>query len=122
MTTKTRALDLFPGQPKVLQVLLEHDGEKARDIGRQCVMDKSTMTGLLKKMEARGLITRRVSNEDKRVVNIFLTEKGREKAKQVNAIGAKIDEQALSVLSDEEKEILFRLLNKVLDNMEENFE
>ncbi|GHW02091.1 MarR family transcriptional regulator [Lactobacillus nasalidis] len=122
MTTKTRALDLFPGQPKILQVLLEHDGEKARDIGRQCVMDKSTMTGLLKKMEARGLITRRVSNEDKRVVNIFLTEKGREKAKQVNAIGAKIDEQALSVLSDEEKEILFRLLNKVLDNMEENFE
>lgn len=122
MINKTRTLDLFPGQPKILQVLLEHDGENARDIGRQCVMDKSTMTGLLKKMEARGLITRRVSKEDKRVVNIFLTEKGREKAKQVNAIGAEIDAQALSVLSDEEKEMLFRLLNKILDNMEENYE
>jgi DNA-binding MarR family transcriptional regulator len=122
MTTKTRTLDLFPGQPKILQVLLEHDGLNAKEIGRLCVMDKSTMTGLLKKMEVRDLITRRVSSKDKRVMDIFLTQKGREKAKQVKAIGETIDVHALSVLSDEEKETLFHLLNKVLENMKENYE
>ena len=115
MTTKTHHLDLFPG-------LLEHDGQSAKEIGKQCVMDKSTMTGLIKKMEARELLTRQPSAQDKRSMDIFLTEKGKEKALQVNEIGALIDEQALYGFSDEEKETLFNLLNRVLENMEVNHE
>ena len=122
MTTKTHHLDLFPGQPKILQILLEHDGQSAKEIGKQCVMDKSTMTGLIKKMEARELLTRQPSAQDKRSMDIFLTEIGKEKALQVNEIGALIDEQALYGFSDEEKETLFNLLNRVLENMEVNHE
>ena len=73
-------------------------------------------------MEARELLTRQPSAQDKRSMDIFLTEKGKEKALQVNEIGALIDEQALYGFSDEEKETLFNLLNRVLENMEVNHE
>ena len=56
---RTGAMGLLPGQPKVLEYLSEHDGSRATDICAGCVLDKSTMTSLLSRMETAGLIERR---------------------------------------------------------------
>lgn len=42
---------LMPGQPKILEYLWFHDGASQKDIGQKCIIDKSTVTSLLKRME-----------------------------------------------------------------------
>ncbi|MFD0982296.1 MarR family winged helix-turn-helix transcriptional regulator [Tropicimonas aquimaris] len=70
-------LGLTYPQYLVLVVLNEKDGLSVGEIGRQLDLESSTLTPLLKRMEAAGLVTRRRDPEDERQVRIALTADGR---------------------------------------------
>ena len=70
-------LGLTYPQYLVMLVLWEADGLSLGDIGRRLHLDSGTLTPLLKRLETAGLVTRRRSHEDERVVLIALTEAGR---------------------------------------------
>lgn len=112
-------LGLYPGQPKILEYLLEHDGCIARDICRDCVLDKSTMTNLLGRMERQGLIVREENGQDKRASFLRLTEDGRVLAERTKEIFRQTDAQATRTLSQDEQAQLVRLLKMVTLNLEE---
>lgn len=50
IVSKTSLEGLMPGQPKILEFLLEHDGCTQKEISNGCVLDKSTVTSLLSRM------------------------------------------------------------------------
>ena len=66
---------LMPGQPKILEYLWFHDGAGQKEIGQECIIDKSTVTSLLKRMEKLELIRKETRLDDQRGVSIFLTER-----------------------------------------------
>lgn len=70
-------LGLTYPQYLVMLVLWERDGVSLGDIGRRLHLDSGTLTPLLKRLEAAGIVERRRSDEDERVVVITLTAKGR---------------------------------------------
>lgn len=80
------ALDVTYPQYLALMVLWEEDGARVSRIGERLYLDSATLTPLLKRLEARGLVERRRSSEDERVVEIFLTPEGK-----------KLEKKALSV-------------------------
>jgi DNA-binding MarR family transcriptional regulator len=61
----------------VLLVLWEKDRLSVREIGDRLALDSGTLTPLLKKLEAQGVLERRRDERDERVVRIALTAKGR---------------------------------------------
>ena len=61
----------------VLMLLWEDDGRTVGDLGRALQLDSNTVTPLLKRMEAQGLVTRARVAEDERQVRVALTDKGR---------------------------------------------
>ncbi|MBD1395869.1 MarR family transcriptional regulator [Pontibacter sp. JH31] len=69
-------LDVTYPQYLVLLVLWEHDTQTVNQIGEKLFLDSGTLTPLLKRMEAKELLTRKRSTVDERVVEISLTEKG----------------------------------------------
>jgi DNA-binding MarR family transcriptional regulator len=71
------ALDLTYPQYLVLLVLWDHDGDRVSQIGERLQLDSATLTPLLKRLEARGLVERRRSAADERVVEVFLTAEGK---------------------------------------------
>ena len=71
------ALGLTYPQYLVLLVLWDHDGERVSGIGDRLQLDSATLTPLLKRLEARGLVERRRSAADERVVEVFLTAEGK---------------------------------------------
>lgn len=119
ITQRIAGLGLYPGQPKILEYLLEHDGCIARDICRDCVLDKSTMTNLLGRMERQGLIVREENGQDKRASFLRLTAEGRTMAERAKEIFLQTDVQAARNLSLEEQAQLVRLLKTVTQNLEE---
>jgi MarR family transcriptional regulator, organic hydroperoxide resistance regulator len=76
----TRALaelELTYPQYLVMLVLWETDGARVSLIGERLHLDSATLTPLLKRLEARGLIERRRSKDDERVVEVHLTADGK---------------------------------------------
>jgi DNA-binding MarR family transcriptional regulator len=79
-------LGLTYPQYLVMLVLWERDDLPVKDIGERLFLDSGTLTPLLKRLEAAGLIKRTRSTEDERQVLIALTSQGqslREKARAV---------------------------------------
>lgn len=62
----------------VMLVLWEKDQITIKELGERLSLDTGTLTPLLKKMEADGLLSRRRSPQDERQVFIWLTAKGRQ--------------------------------------------
>ena len=72
------ALGLTYPQYLALLVLWERDGLAVSALGDKLFLDSGTLTPLLKRMEAAGLITRRRAVNDERRVNITLTAQGQQ--------------------------------------------
>lgn len=85
-------LELTYPQYLVMLVLWEHGETAIKDIGAALQLDYGTLTPLIKRLEAAGLVQRRRLPEDERTVEVALTERGaalRERAEAVPpAIGA----------------------------------
>ena len=112
---RNTALSLLPGQGKILECLIEEDGLSPKELGIRCVIDKSTITSLLGKMEKQGFIKRTDDPEDKRAVNIWLTEAGRVLGDKTIQNGQEIDRVALKRLSSRQKDELETIL-KIINN------
>lgn len=69
-------LEVTYPQYLVLLVLWEHATQTVNQIGEKLFLDSGTLTPLLKRMEAKELLTRKRSTVDERVVEISLTDKG----------------------------------------------
>ncbi|AFK53407.1 MarR family winged helix-turn-helix transcriptional regulator [Tistrella mobilis] len=70
-------LGLTYPQYLAMLVLWESDDITVGDLGRRLGLDSGTLTPLLKRLEAAGLVTRRRDPRDERQVRVALTEAGR---------------------------------------------
>ena len=107
------ALNLTYTQYIAMLVLWEERSVTVKQLGERLYLDSGTLTPLLKKLEAKGLVSRRRSVEDERNLIVAITEKGaalREEAVSIPAQMAKCVR-----LEPEETLTLYRLLYKMLE-------
>jgi DNA-binding MarR family transcriptional regulator len=83
--------------------------ELSEKIGAQ----NSTVTGIIDRMEREALVTRARSKEDRRVVHIRLTPKGRDLAESIPVEPMEIFRDALESLSPADSRELLRILTRV---------
>ncbi|MET3654435.1 MarR family winged helix-turn-helix transcriptional regulator [Dyella japonica] len=69
-------LGLTYPQYLVMLVLWEQDGLTVRELGQRLQLDSGTLTPLLKRLQAAGLVTRQRRKQDEREVDIRLTDAG----------------------------------------------
>lgn len=115
---QTTQLGLTPGQPKVLEYLLEHDGACARAICQEFAIDKSTMASILPRMEKAGLVRREASETDRRTSLIWLTEKGRRLALVTKQVILSTDAYLTRGVSPQDLEACERVLALISANAE----
>lgn len=113
---------LTAGQPKVLDYLGRHDGSIQKRIAAGCQIDPATLTGLLGRMEEKGLIERRSVDGDRRSLYVYLTEAGWEKQKLVRQILERGEEQLLSQMREGERRGLLEGLKQVCLTLAEDKE
>lgn len=83
-------LDITYPQYLVFLLLWEKDNRNVSDISHCLYLESSTLTPLLKRMEAKGYIKRKRSAEDERSVFIQLTPKGKKLEEKASAIPMQI--------------------------------
>jgi MarR family transcriptional regulator, organic hydroperoxide resistance regulator len=94
--------------------LLEGIGDLSlSELSERIRAQNSTVTGIIDRMEREGLVTRERSKEDRRVVYIKLSAKGRELAQGIPVEPMEIFRNALESLSAQEMKDLMRIMTKV---------
>lgn len=110
-------LDLTYTQYVVMMYFWEMKESNVKDLGKALLLDSSTLTPLLKKLELKGYIERNRSLTDERNLIIKLTENG-EKLKDKALIVPKKMSNCIN-LNKDEAITLYSLIYKVLINVEE---
>lgn len=117
LVSSVRDTGLTPGQPKILDYLLRHDGAIQKEIATFCHIEPASLTVLLNGMEKKGYIERKNLGSNRRSFHIYLTETGREYANRLDQEFERIEAEALKGFSGEEAAQLQTLLGRVYDNM-----
>lgn len=110
-------LGLTDAQWKPLLRLFASDDSTVANLARNCHLDAGAMTRLLDRLEAKNLCRRIRSVEDRRVVNLELTDEGREAARQIPDVIAEVQAAAAQGFSQEEFDHLKGYLNRILTNV-----
>lgn len=112
-------LQLSIGQPKVLDYLKDNDGAVQKDIAKGCYIEPATLSAVLCGMEKNGLIIRRSTLNNRRNLNVFMTDKGKEMSRRINDEFLKIEQKSLAGFTDAEAENLEKYLIQICKNLEE---
>ena len=89
-------LDLTYPQYLVMLVLWERDDLRVPDIGERLFLDSATLTPLLKRLEAAGLVTRTRDVDDERSVRVTLTAAGRAVRKHAKVVPPQVACKAIA--------------------------
>lgn len=100
-------------QKRILIILSESERITQRDLTKRLGIQPGSVSEILSKLEGAGWIRRLPNKADRRTTNVFLTESGRELAREALAQRGKRHEEMFSCLSGEEKQELLSLLEKV---------
>jgi len=78
-------------QWRILRVLWEVDECTSADLAKKTLLPSPSMVGIIDRMSAKGLVIRQRSNEDRRIVYLSLTDKGRALQIMINTMQLIID-------------------------------
>ena len=113
-------IDAFNGaQGHILYVLWQEDNLPIVELSRRTGLAKTTLTGMLDRMEALGHVSRCYDPEDRRQIRIRLTEQARQFEKKYTEVSDEMSRLFYKGFSDEEILRLDADLERVLKNLEQ---
>lgn len=109
---------ITPDQFTVLRTIVEHEPEQLTqcELTQKISSDPNTVTSLLKRMEANGLIQRRCDAEDRRARRIVLNEDGRRIYEQAAPLALELQKTVLTSLPEDRREVFLQDLEIIADS------
>lgn len=117
---QTAPLGITGAQWIVLMRIASGSGSTAAELCRTMDYDSGSMTRMLDRMEKAGLIERTRCPDDRRVVNLSLSDKARELYPKLPPIAIATLNAALKGFSPEEEQLLLGLLVRIRTNLNED--
>ena len=114
---RMEALALTDAQWRLVLLLADGQGGTASELARRSMQSSGGMKRTIDRLESKGIIRRIRSKEDRRVVNLELTDKGRVAANRVPAIVHEVNEQVLMAFNAEEVQMLKHYLLRILTTL-----
>ncbi len=102
-----------PSNYRVLGILNKRGAIPMSEIGRKVCISKSNMTSLIDKLVEEGLAERLPDKNDRRVINIVITEKGHEQVNNWRKYQNKAIKRKLSGLNNEDLEKLYESMENI---------
>lgn len=106
-------LDIKPPHLDILVNLYRFEGISQQELARKLLVGRSNMSMLLPQMEKRGLINRKGDESDRRVLRLYLTDKGRALCEKAMEIQTRLIDQTMSHSSLDECETVAETMEKL---------
>jgi DNA-binding MarR family transcriptional regulator len=114
---KLSGIDITVEQWSVLYYLWKQDGMSQQDLCNATFRDKPSITRLVDNLEKQKLVKRIASKKDRRINEVFLTEKGRMMEVQSMEVANLTMNEALSGVAVKHIQIAKEVLQRVYDNL-----
>lgn len=112
---ETASWSVTPVQFAALQTVANSPGIDQRTLARRIGFDTSTIAGVIDRLEARGLMSRGPSADDRRVRLLTLTDAGRQLLREVVPSMLKTQQRILEPLPPAERDEFVRMLRVLVD-------
>jgi DNA-binding MarR family transcriptional regulator len=110
-------IGLHPGQEAVLKALADADGQSMSELAAVLAVQPPTVTKMIARLGAQGLVTRQVSAADGRLARVYLTDAGRERVLAVDTAWKRVEKEALAGFDDKDRKRLRKLLKAMEKNL-----
>lgn len=107
--------DITHAQGSILMMLFSNKCTTAAELARELYIDSASMTRMLDRLQKRGLIERMPRGDDRRVINLRLTDDGQALADQLPAVYTQVLNRNFADFSADEVATLKVLLRKLLE-------
>ena len=94
-----------------------NNGTMQVDLARDMDVGKVTIGGLIDRLESSGHVERRLDARDRRARRIFITEKGFETIRQMQTVGAQLNDHVLDGVSERDLKVTEKTLARVKENI-----
>lgn len=108
-------------QDRILLVLMKAGSMSQKELAERMDIQPGSASEVLSKLENAGLIVRTENGEDRRAVDVALTDEGLGKAREIAGQREARRKDMLSALSEEEKTALLGLLEKLSADWHEKY-
>lgn len=98
---------------------IDEEGTPSTKLAPKMGMEPRSLTRMIKALEENGYIEKNVDNDDKRLVKLFLTQKGKKKREIAKNVVLSFNERVHQVISDKDLKITFNVLSKVNEIIDE---
>ena len=115
---KLSGLDITVEQWSVLYYLWKQDGMSQQDLCNATFRDKPSITRLVDNLEKQKLVKRMPSKKDRRINEVFLTEKGRFMETLSMKVANQTMNEALAGVAEKQVNVAKEVLQKVYDNLQ----
>jgi len=112
--TQEDGFDITPVQFAALDAINSHPGSDQAFIAERIGYDRATIGGVIDRMVKKGWVKRVIKEEDRRARELSLTAKGNNVRTQLQPTVQNLQSEILRNLSDSEKELLVKLIKKVV--------
>lgn len=112
-----KTIDQTPQSYRVLSILTARDGRSINELSVYSMTEQPTLSKIVERMESSGLVERRQSDEDGRIVNVYLTKSGKAAYAKILPFALKHYNRAIEGLSSTDQEVMVTLLHRVLENV-----
>lgn len=93
----------------------QHINQKV--LAEKMYIKESTVTRLVDRMEKEGLVERKKNQEDRRIVNLVLTEKGMKYREDLIPEGIRFNDLVSKDITEEEMKTFMYVLDKMVNNL-----
>lgn len=112
--TKAAGFDLTSVQFAALTALAADAGLDQATLAKRIAYDRATIGGVIKRLEQKGLVSRKPDDEDRRALKVSLTTQGEAVLAQLAPVVHTLQARILPNLSETEKDSLLALMAKAL--------
>lgn len=119
-TEQFKKVDINSGQFMYIVCICEKVGQTQDELAQNLIIDKSTVAKVLSQLEVTGYIQRKLNLKDRRVFNIFPTDKATAIYPEIVKIKEKWHDYLTEDLTNIERDLFEKLMEKVMKNAIKN--
>lgn len=112
-------LEVTPVQYAALTAISKHPGLAATRLSSMAALDRSTTGSVLERLEAKGLVVRSSSAEDRRVKRLRLSDEGRRLLRELDTAVERAQQRIVAPLEGEDRRTFLTLLTKLVESNNE---
>ncbi len=102
----------------VLTCLYDENGITLKEIGNRTLIDSSSMTVLVDKLESDKLVERQLDPEDRRAIRVYITDKGKAIAEELVKIGTRFNSELYDMLGEGNQKEFTHGIKNLLNGLE----